>query len=468
MPATPSRASWPSSGSIVLRQQIARAPSAATSPVPAAALTALNQLPERAAHHRYVALGAGAGRRHPGADAGDARQVFRGAQGRCSARPNTARSRCWRSRRPNSRKPDRGHRRRRARPITSSTRPRYGTPESAHVRADRVSRTPRRPRPRRARSPRARRSRRSPKERGLKDSDIDLGTVTKTRRSSIRRSPTPRSRSRTARSARRSRAASAPCWSRSSKIEPGTQQAVRGGRRRDQARHRRANAREAQIGDLHDKIEDERAGGATLAETAQEAQAQAATHRGDRPRRPRPGRQAGRRPAAGRRRARRGLRSRRRRRERAAAAAGRRLSSGYDVSGITPSRDARSTRSRTQVEARWQRRRDREAAEGQGRPRCSTSSRPARRSPRSPPPKARRSKPRSTCSAASAGRHLPAARRSPRSSGRRRTRSAAPKATADRTVVFRVDEVTDPADRRRSPRALELKTLAAERATPRT
>ena len=53
-------------------------------------------VPEREAQHRLCGARTSAGRRHPAADAGSAEQIFRRAQGHCSARRNTARSRCCR------------------------------------------------------------------------------------------------------------------------------------------------------------------------------------------------------------------------------------------------------------------------------------------------------------------------------------------------------------------------------------
>ena len=131
-------------------------------------------------------------------------------------------------------------------------------------------------------------------ERGLKDKDIDLGTVAKSRRSSTRPWPTRRSRSRTARSARRCRASSASHRhgaqdrARAGEAFPSSRAATQAG---DRARARQ----ERDVHDIHDKIEDARAGGGTLAEAAQNLKLPVRTDRSDRPFRPRPGRQAGRR-----------------------------------------------------------------------------------------------------------------------------------------------------------------------------
>ena len=136
------------------------------------------------------------------------------------------------------------------------------------------------------------------KERGLKDSDIDLGMVTKAA-SSIRPSPTPPSRSRRARSARRSRAGSAPCCVQVGKIEPGTQKtydevapqikreiAESAPRPRSAtcATRSRTSARPARRSPRPPR-----------------SSASSPHHRRGRPLRPRPGRQAGRRPAEARR-----------------------------------------------------------------------------------------------------------------------------------------------------------------------
>ena len=105
----------------------------------------------------------------------------------------------------------------------------------------------------------------------------------------------------------------------------GRAEELRRGRAADQAGDRRAAQARSKLGDLRDKIEDEQASGATLAETAKKLGLTATVIRGRRSLRPRPRRQADRRAAEGARRGRVRLRQRCRRRQRGAAAADRRL-----------------------------------------------------------------------------------------------------------------------------------------------
>ena len=60
--------------------------------MPKTALEALNRFQNEQRAIDYVMLDRAQAGDIADADAGGARQVFRGAQGRCSARPNTARS----------------------------------------------------------------------------------------------------------------------------------------------------------------------------------------------------------------------------------------------------------------------------------------------------------------------------------------------------------------------------------------
>ena len=182
----------------------------------------------------------------------------------------------------------------------------------------------------------------------------------------------------------------------------------------------------------HDKIEDERAGGSTLTEAAQKLKLAARTIEAiDRSGRD-PDGTAGR-PACRRRRHARRARSRpSRRRERSAADAGRRLSSGTRSPASRRRASARSTRSRISVETRW---REDEIADTPEAPRptkSSTSSRPARRSPRSRRPTGLKVETASASSAPATAGPLLAAPSSTRSSARRRTPSAAPTGKAGR------------------------------------
>ena len=111
-------------------------------------------------------------------DARGARQVFRGAQGRCSARRNTASSRSL------SLTPEDLAARIEVsdedlKDAYDDRRARYGTPERRHLAADRVSRTSKRPRPPSDKLAQGTTFEALAAERGLKDTDIDLGTVAK-------------------------------------------------------------------------------------------------------------------------------------------------------------------------------------------------------------------------------------------------------------------------------------------------
>ena len=146
------------------------------------------------------------------------------------------------------------------------------------------SRTWTRPRPRPRSSPRARRFEALAAERGLKDTDIDLGTVTKT--AMVDRAVAD------AAFALKAGEVSAPIEGRFGiaivkvdAIEPAQDAAVRGGLGRAQARARDRARAGTKSSSVQDKIEDERLGGATLAEAAQEVRPDAARDRGDRPHR---------------------------------------------------------------------------------------------------------------------------------------------------------------------------------------
>ena len=162
------------------------------------------------------------------------------------------------------------------------------------------------------------------KERGLKDTDTDLGIVTK---AGVIDPAVAE-----AAFALKSGEVSQPVKGRFGtvlvdvgKIEPGTAksyEAVAAQIKRELAESKA----KTDIGNLRDKLEDERAAGATLAEIRQETRSQCPHHRRDRPLRPQPGRQADRRPAENPRRGRRRVRERCRRRQRSAATGERRLS----------------------------------------------------------------------------------------------------------------------------------------------
>ena len=159
----------------------------------------------------------------------------------------------------------------------------------------------------------------------------------------------------------------------------GEHQAVRGGRSRDQADTRDRPRARASLPTRHDKIEDERAGGMRLAEVAQKLNLTARTIEAV----DRQGRDPDGKPVTG---LPTGMRLSRRAfrtdvgveneplQLRAAAMSGTRSPASRRRAS------ARSTRSRTQVEERWRDDQVAERLQGQGRPRWSTSSRPARRS----------------------------------------------------------------------------------------
>ena len=183
----------------------------------------------------YVALGPAQAGDIPEPTPEAARQIFRGAQGRCSARRNTARSRCCSLTPADLAKPDAGLRRRRQEPITTSTRRSYGTPEKRELQqivfpnAEEAA------------------AARDKHRQGRDASTTSPTSAAEGQRhrprhgrqrpaSSIRPSPTPPSRSRQARSARRSRAASAPCSCTVGKIEPGSRRPSTRSRRRSSTR----------------------------------------------------------------------------------------------------------------------------------------------------------------------------------------------------------------------------------------
>ena len=187
--------------------------------MPKTALEAFNRFQNEQRTIEYVAARPRAGRRHPGADAGGARQIFRGAQGRCSARPNTARSSCSSLTPAELARHDRGLRRRREEAPTRSASARYVTPERRQVQQivfpnmDEASAA-------------AEQARQGHDVRGARHRARPQGQATSISarsprpRSSTARSPTPPSRSRPARSARRSRAASARARQRRPRSSP--------------------------------------------------------------------------------------------------------------------------------------------------------------------------------------------------------------------------------------------------------
>ena len=125
-------------------------------------------------------------------------------------------------------------------------------------------------------------------ERGLKDSDIDLGTVAKA--AIVDRAVAD------AAFALKDGEVSAPVKGRFGTVlvqvgedRAGQDAAVRGGRGRAQAATSRPSAPGTRSINVHDKIEDERLGGATLAEAAQKLKLKPRIDRGGRPQRPRPG-----------------------------------------------------------------------------------------------------------------------------------------------------------------------------------
>ena len=142
-------------------------------------------------------------------------------------------------------------------------------------------------------------------ERGLKEADIDLGTVAKT--AIVDRAVAD------AAFALKDGEVSAPVEGRFGialvqvgEIEPAQDQAVRGGLGRAQARDRH-RARQDELVNVQDKIEDERLGGATLAEAARKFNLKPRTIEAIDRSGKAPDGKAGRRPAAGRRRAGRGV-----------------------------------------------------------------------------------------------------------------------------------------------------------------
>ena len=134
----------------------------------------------------------------------------------------------------------------------------------------------------------------------------------------------------------------------------------------DQKADRRAQVRAARSATLRDKIEDEKAAGATLAETGKKLGLKTRSHRRGRPRRQRPRRQAGCRSAEQPERRERGLLERRRRRQRGAATAERRLPLLRRQRHHALARP-RLRRRQGQGRKPLARRRDRQAAENEGR-----------------------------------------------------------------------------------------------------
>ena len=162
-------------------------------------------------------------------------------------------------------------------------RSRVTLPRSA-VRSSRsYSRTPKMPPRLRTGLPRARLSLSIAKERGLKDTDIDLGTLAKISR---HRHGNRRRRIRFEAGRRQRPGARDDSARRSSsvaKVEPEKVTLVRGGRRRYSSAKSRLERAKSQNPGLYDKIEDERAAGQTLAEVAEKLKLHARNDRRDRP-----------------------------------------------------------------------------------------------------------------------------------------------------------------------------------------
>ena len=161
-----------------------------------------------------------------------------------------------------------------------------------------------------------------------------------------RRSRTPRSRCRPARSASRCRAGSAWRWSRSARSSPGSTPTYESVAAQSEEGNRGRARAQAKVAELHNKMEDERGGGASVVEAAQKLGPDRRHHRGRRPFRPHAQRPARDQHPARARRGVAGLQQRRRRRQRSD------LSSTAAMSGTTcsasrPRASAISTRSRT-------------------------------------------------------------------------------------------------------------------------
>ena len=182
----------------------------------------------------------------------------------------------------------------------------------------------------------------------------------------------------------------------------------------------RPSAPRARSPTCSDKIEDERARRRDARRGRQEARPHAAHHRRGRPPGRDAGRQAGRRPAEGRRRARRAFTADVGVENEPLQLPGRRLSSGSRSTASRRRANARSTRSRTRSRRAGATTRSPTRLKAKADRDRSTSSRPARRSPRSPRPTSSRSRRRPASSAAAPPPALPPRRR-------RRRCSAPPK-----------------------------------------
>ena len=180
---------------VSLRRQIAGTVSAGLEP-PKAADRGAEPLPERAALDRIRQTRRRAGRHHRPAVAGGARRLFRRAQDPVPrARISQAVLRHDQSR--GDRQMVRGLRRGRQKALRAEPQASSARRRSARSRRS-CSRTRTKPRRRAAASRPALSFEDLAKERGLSPSDVDLGTDREIRRSSIPRSPTPRSRCRRA------------------------------------------------------------------------------------------------------------------------------------------------------------------------------------------------------------------------------------------------------------------------------
>ena len=443
--ATPRRGSSPSSGDARCASR-SRRRSAAILPVPKAALTRSTVSRTRERDIDYVALGPAQAGDIPTPTPEELDEYFEEHKA-CSARPSIARSRC---------DAHAGRTRRTRIEITDADAEgllRAAQGALRHARERRhssrsCSRTWRRPRPPPTELAQGTTSSARRPSAGSRTATSISALVAKT---ADRRSRRRRRRVR-AQVRRGQRAGSGPvrhrCSSRSSKIEPGE----------DRARSRRSppsssatcrpSAPSSELTNVQDKIEDERAGGATLADAAQKFNLKPRTIEAI----DRTGKDAEGNPvpdlpqsvdvlAVG-------LRRRRPRRERAAAGAEhggyrlvrRRAASRRRATG-------RSTRSRTRS---WRAGATTKSRHG-SRPRptrCWTSSRPARRSRMSPPATSSRSESGRASSAASRRRDLPPAVVQPCSRRRRTARHRRGRQTRPNGSCFRDRRQ---GDRRSSP-----------------
>ena len=297
----------------------------------------------------YVALGAGAGRRHPGADAGgssrsistSARSLFRAPEYRKVAMLALTPDELA--------KPDRGLRRGRARTPMTTAQARYGTPETRDICSRSCSRTRRRPRPPRdkiAKGTTFDGARRRARPEGQRHRSRHRGQ-SRDRRSA--RSPTPPSRSRRARSARRSQGRFGTAHrARSTRSSPARSEPFEEVAAEIKQRHRRPSAPRTRSPTLQRQDRGRARRRRDAGRDRQEARpdSRAPSTRSTAPAATPDGKPVADLPKR-RRRAHRRVRGRRRRRERAAAAAERRLRLVRRRPASRRRASARSTRSRT-------------------------------------------------------------------------------------------------------------------------